>query len=63
VTEVAVETEAERVERWRLHVLVEAGFEAPDAEAIAKRADIDLHEAVNLLRRGCAPGTALEILL
>lgn len=56
-------TEAERVEAWRLHVLVEAGYPVAIAERIAVRADVDLHQAVELLARGCAHELAARILL
>jgi hypothetical protein len=60
----AVETESERgkVESWRLHVLMEAGYPLPLAERIAG-SEVDLHRAVELLSNGCAPDTAAEILL
>ncbi len=59
-----VEAESERgkVESWRLHVLMEAGYPLPLAERIAG-SEVDLHRAVELLANGCAPDTAGEILL
>ncbi len=59
-----VEAESERgkVESWRLHVLMEAGYPLPLAERIAG-SEVDLHRAVELLANGCAPDTAAEILL
>jgi hypothetical protein len=52
-----------KVESWRLHVLMEAGFPLPIAERIAQ-SDADLHEAVDLIgRRGCTPEVAAQILL
>ena len=55
--------ERERVESWRLHVLIEAGYPLPLAERIAV-SEADLHEAVDLVtRRGCAPELAASILL
>jgi hypothetical protein len=52
-----------KVESWRLHVLIEAGYPLPLAEQIAQ-SDADLHTAVELLaRKGCAPKLAAEILL
>ena len=45
-----------KVESWRLHVLMEAGYPLPLAERIAQ-SDADLHEAVELVGpRGCLPG-------
>lgn len=62
-----IPTESERVEAWRLHKLLEAGYPVATAELIAGRASgadaIDLHDAVELVRRGCAPAIAAEILL
>jgi len=56
------ENESAKVESWRLHILLEAGYPVPLAERIAGSA-VDLHDAVSLLRRGCAPAVAAEILL
>lgn len=59
-----LETEAERVEAWRAHVLVVAGYPNELALAIASRPDIDLHHAVELVaERGCPALTAGQILL
>lgn len=55
--------ERERVESWRLHVLIEAGYPLPIAERLAG-SEADLHEAVDLVaRRGCSPDLAASILL
>jgi hypothetical protein len=54
--------EQAKVESWRLHVLMEAGYPLPLAERIAP-SDADLHHAVDLIRQGCLPETAAEILL
>jgi hypothetical protein len=52
-----------KVESWRLHVLMEAGYPLPLAERLAQ-SDTDLHAAVDLVARsGCAPAVAAEILL
>jgi len=56
------EDEQSKVESWRLHVLIEAGFPLPLAERLAASA-ADLHVCVQLVRRGCNPVTAAEILL
>jgi hypothetical protein len=58
----ATENEQSKVESWRLHVLMEAGYPLPLAERIAG-SDVDLHRAVELLTNGCTPETAAEILL
>ena len=59
-----VETYDERVkvETWRLHVLMEAGYPVPLAERIA-HSTADLHQAVAHDSSGCAPELATEILL
>jgi len=56
------QTERSKVESWRLHVLIEAGYPLPLAEKIA-HSEADLHGAVELVEQGCAPATAAEILL
>jgi hypothetical protein len=56
------QSEREKVESWRLHVLVEAGYPLPLAEKLAA-SDADLHRAVELVLAGCAHETAAEILL
>ena len=58
-----VETELERVERWRVEALIRAGYEPAGAADLAARIDIDLHTATDLLERGCPPELALQILL
>jgi hypothetical protein len=56
-------TERERIERWRADELQRAGFEPTAASLLASRMDVDLHYAIDLLRRGCSPELALDILL
>jgi len=57
------ETELERIERWRAGELERAGYETSAATLLAARTDVDLHYAIDLLRNGCAPELALQILL
>jgi hypothetical protein len=57
------QSERAKVESWRLHVLMEAGYPLPLAEKLAAALDADLHDAVDLVSRGCDPRTATEILL
>ncbi|HEU5064828.1 MAG TPA: hypothetical protein VFT86_02935 [Gaiellaceae bacterium] len=57
-----VQDERQKVASWRLHVLMEAGYPLPLAERLA-HSDADLHGAVELVRKGCEPKTAAEILL
>ena len=58
-----IETETERIERWRFEALVRAGYQPSAARRIAEQQDIDLHVAVGLLEQGCSPELALSILL
>jgi len=63
VTEIAeVQTERTKVESWRLHVLIEAGYPLTLAERLAG-SEADLHLAVELVGNGCEHETAAEILL
>ena len=50
-------------QRWRAAELERAGPEASAASLLATRMDVDLHFAIDLLRNGCAPELALQILL
>ena len=59
---VEIETERSKVEGWRLHVLIEAGYPLSLAERLAA-SEADLHVAVELVRSGCEHETAAEILL
>lgn len=54
--------ERAKVESWRLHVLMEAGYPLPLAERVAA-SECDLHQAVELVKSGCDPTVAAEILL
>ena len=54
--------EQAKVESWRLHVLMEAGYPLHLAERLAG-SEADLHRAVELVGAGCTPETAAEILL
>ena len=55
-------SERSKVESWRLHVLIEAGYPLSLAERLAS-SEADLHVAVELVTNGCAHATAAEILL
>jgi hypothetical protein len=55
-------SERSKVESWRLHVLIEAGYPLHVAELLAA-SEADLHLAVKLVDSGCAHATAAEILL
>ncbi|MGI9659333.1 MAG: hypothetical protein ACR2OD_10525 [Gaiellaceae bacterium] len=62
-TDWAVETEQERVFRWRLQQLADAGYGYRLAFKLALRPQVDLHAAVALVRDGCPASTAARILL
>ena len=55
-------SERSKVESWRLHVLMEAGYPLIVAEQLAG-SEVDLHRAVELVTLGCEPETAAKILL
>ena len=52
----------EEVVAWRREQLERGGYEAELADQIA-RSDADLHQAVRLLKQGCTPEIAAQILL
>jgi hypothetical protein len=56
-------SEIDRIERWRHDELARAGYDRESALVLAASHDIDLHDAVDLLRRGCSVELALQILL
>jgi hypothetical protein len=55
--------EIDRVEHWRREELQRAGYDSESALVLAASHDVDLHRAVDLLRRGCSLDLALQILL
>jgi hypothetical protein len=57
------ETEEQRIESWRMEALERAGYGRRAAAVLACRKDVDLHQAIGLLRNGCSPELALRILL
>jgi hypothetical protein len=56
------QTERSKVQSWRLHVLIEAGYPLPLAEKLAD-SEADLHQSVELILSGCGHETAARILL
>lgn len=56
-------SDAERVDQWRLAQLLDAGYPVELADQIASRHAIDLHQAVDLIAKGCTPQMAADILL
>jgi hypothetical protein len=61
--QVSFETELERIEAWRMEALVRAGYTEDAATKLATRLDVDLHFAIGLVKQGCSPELALQILL
>ena len=55
--------EVDRVERWRLEELCEAGYPAAIAYRLAREHSVDLHQAIELVEQGCPPELAARILL
>jgi hypothetical protein len=53
----------EAVLRWRFEALVQAGYDAGNALILASHVEVDLHQAADLLARGCPPETAMRICL
>jgi hypothetical protein len=56
-------TERDQIERWRSDELERAGFDGPLARTLAESPDVDLHQALDLVERGCPPELAARILL
>jgi hypothetical protein len=56
-------TDGDPVRRWRLQRLVRAGYDPGDALVLSGQPEIDLHVAIDLVKRGCSPRTAVRILL
>ena len=54
---------AARVLSWRIEQLISAGFESEAAFVLALDNGVDLHQAIELVRRGCPPQTAFRILV
>jgi hypothetical protein len=52
----------QQVEDWRAAQLIAAGYPADDALELAARSDVDLHQAVALLKNGCPIDVAARIL-
>ncbi len=66
MTTIAVEhsrpTDEEVVE-WRFEQLRRAGCDTRVAQILAEEGQVDLHQAVEALERGCEPAMALAIFL
>jgi hypothetical protein len=63
MTELAIREETDVVEAWRAEQLEHAGYGPQKAAKVARRPDVDLHVAVDMVRRGCPADLALKILL
>lgn len=63
--EVEVETllEADQISLWREDRLLRVGFSVPSAMRLAAARHVDLHAALELVKQGCAPELATNILL
>jgi hypothetical protein len=57
-----VDSETERVTRWRAGELERAGYDPAAAVELAEHIHVDLHLAVELLQKGCSPDLAYNIL-
>ena len=58
-----VESQEGEVLAWRAEELVRAGYDGDNALMLALERAVDLHRAVDLLRRGCPAELAVKILL
>ena len=58
----AIEAKPRAVVAWRFEALCRAGYSEREALELAMRPDVDLHQAIELLRQGCERETALRIL-
>ena len=56
-------TTEDAVVRWRMSVLLRAGYLWDDAVELAMDTKVDLHLAVELVDKGCESSTARRILL
>jgi hypothetical protein len=61
--EIMFVSEIDRIEQWRHEALERAGYNPEAAIVLAASHDVDLHDAVGLLERGCSVELALQILL
>lgn len=61
-TRVSRPTERELIVMWREESLLEAGYPSDVALRLALLIDVDLHTAVDLIKAGCDPVIAEQIL-
>ena len=57
------ESAVEEILDWRFEQLLHVGYERRQARVLSRRREVDLHQAVDLVRRGCPHDLALLILL
>jgi hypothetical protein len=57
------ESTEQAVLAWRLEQLRRVGYDRREARLLSRRLDVDLHQAIDLLRNGCPRELALAILL
>lgn len=57
------ELDVDQVIRWRCEELERAGYGPQQAHLLAITLHVDLHLAVDVVRRGCPPETAIRILV
>jgi len=55
--------QATEVERYRIEMLILAGYPTNIATKLALTYDVDLHVAVDMIEQGCTPELAKQILL
>ena len=55
--------EAAEVLAWRFDALCRSGYELDAAAVLAANVEVDLHDAIELVARGCPPDLAARILL
>jgi hypothetical protein len=55
--------EAAEVLAWRFDALCRSGFDLDAAAVRAANVEVDLHQAIELVGRGCPPALAARILI
>jgi len=55
--------EAAEVLAWRFDALFRSGFDLDAAAVLAANVEVDLHQAIELVGRGCPPALAARILI
>ena len=63
LTEIERRDAEEEIVSWRFEQLLRVGYERRQARVLSRRLEVDLHHAVDLVRRGCSYELALLILL